>query len=60
VNERETKVCYCATVALKSCAFYKVVRRKKNLYLTWNCKEMRLYGFIKNAVKKGNNSYYTK
>jgi hypothetical protein len=20
----------------------------------WNCKEMRLYGFIKNAVKKGN------
>jgi hypothetical protein len=26
----------------------------------WNCKEMRLYGFIKNAVKKGNNSYYTK
>jgi hypothetical protein len=26
----------------------------------WNCKEMRLYGFIKNAVKKGNHSYYTK
>jgi hypothetical protein len=24
----------------------------------WFCKEMRLYGFIKNAVKKGNNSYY--
>jgi hypothetical protein len=22
--------------------------------------EVRLYGFIKNAVKKGNNSYYTK